>query len=257
MERNTIFITGAASGIGKETALLFSQKGWFVGLFDIDLAGLEQLQAQIGADRCCVKYLDVRDRQSVSEAIRFFTDVTDGAFNVLFNNAGIIEAGAIDEIDLEAHKRILDVNVWGVINCTVQALPFLKRSSPACIVNMSSASALYGHPFLSSYAASKMAVRSLTEGLDIALAKHRIKVCDLMPLWVHTNLAQHAADQWQGLDMQEVTITSSAVAEAVWKAIHGKRLHWLLGRKTHLYHVLGKILPSPLMRMTAHMILKE
>ena len=257
MNQKSIFITGAAAGIGRETALLFSQKGWYVGLFDIDEAGLDTLRSDIGEDKCCAQYMDVCDKESVHNALSFFTQHTKGTLDLLFNNAGIIYAGEIDEIDLDQHKRLVDINIWGVINCTVQALPYLKTTPGSQIINMSSASALYGHPFLTSYAASKMAVRSITEGLDIALKKYGIRVADLMPLWVKTNLAQNAAQQWKGLSMNEVQITTKTVANTVWKAASSSKLHWLVGAKTKFYHVLGKILPSPLMRFSARIILKE
>ena len=257
MSQKSIFITGAAAGIGKETALLFSQKGWYVGLFDIDEAGLSTLSQEIGPDHCCAKYMDVCDKDSVREALSFFSKHTEGRLDILFNNAGIIYAGEIDTIDLDKHKRLLDINVWGVVNCTVQALPYLKETSSSQIINMSSASALYGHPFLTSYAASKMAVRSITEGLDIALKKYDIKVSDLMPLWVKTNLAQDAVDQWNGLSMNEVHITTQKIAQTVWKAAHASKLHWMVGTMTRFYHVLGKLLPSPIMRFSARIILKE
>ncbi len=176
--------------------------------------------------------------------------------NVLFNNAGIIHAGDVDSISLTNHKKLLDINVWGVLNCTIQALPFLKKSKPATIVNMCSASAIYGHPSLTSYAASKMAVRSITEGLDIGLAKHGIKVCDLMPIWVKTDLAQNAASEWDGLKKNDVKISTQAVAKKVWQAVHGSRLHWLMGGETRFYNILTKILPNRITRMTARIILK-
>lgn len=257
MNQKSIFITGAAAGIGKETALLFSKKGWFVGLFDVDEAGLQTLRTEIGEAQCCAHVMDVCDKDSVHNALNFFTQHTNGTLDILFNNAGIIYAGEIDQIDLDQHKRLIDINVWGVINCTVQALPYLKATPDSHIINMSSASALYGHPFLTSYAASKMAVRSITEGLDIALNKYGIKVSDLMPLWVKTNLAQDAAHQWKGLTMNEVKITTQTVANTVWNAAHSSKLHWLVGAQTKFYHVLGKILPSPLMRLSARIILKE
>lgn len=257
MPPKNIFITGAAAGIGRETALYFAQKGWFVGLFDIDEAGLKAVSKEIGQDHCCTHPIDVRDEASVAAALSFFAKQTDGQMNVLFNNAGIVHAGDIDSISLANHKRLIDINIWGVLNCTIQALPFLKKSTPATIVNMCSASAIYGHPSLTSYAASKMAVRSITEGLDIGLAKHGIKVCDLMPVWVKTDLAQHAASEWDGLKKNDVKISTLAVAKKVWQAVHGNKLHWLMGGETRFYNILTKILPNRITRMTARIILKD
>ena len=257
MTSKTIFITGAAAGIGKETALLFARRGWYVGLFDIDEDALRPLAEIIGPDHCCAYPIDVRDIDSVLHALDYFSSQTGGRLNVLFNNAGIIVAGELDDIDLEAQKQLLDINIWGVLNCTQQAMPLLKASEPACVVNMSSASALYGHPSLTAYAASKMAVRSITEGLDIGLAKYGIKVCDLMPFWVNTSLAQNAADAWEGLKMKDVRLGPAQIAENVWKAVHGSRLHWLIGRETHAYNLLARLLPGFALRFFARTILKS
>ncbi len=256
MPRKNIFITGAAAGIGKETARLFVEKGWYVGLFDIDEAGLKALSTELGEANCCWHLLDVTDTQSVADAVAFFGQQTEQTMHVLFNNAGIIHAGDIDAISLAQHKQLIDVNVWGVLNCSIQALPLLKQTSGAAIVNMSSASALYGHPSLTSYAASKMAVRSITEGMDLGLAKHGIRVSDLMPIWVKTNLAQTAANEWKGLKSNDVKITPQAVAQRVWKAAHSKKLHWLMGAETYVYNFLGKIMPGGITRRTAAIITK-
>ena len=226
-------------------------------MFDIDEAGLGVLAEEIGETGCCAHLIDVRNESSVRDAIAFFAAQTGGQMNVLFNNAGIIHAGDIDSISLANHKRLVDVNIWGVLNCTIQALPLLKKTQPATIVNMSSASAIYGHPSLTTYAASKMAVRSITEGLDIGLAKHGIKVRDLMPIWVKTSLANTAATEWSGLKKRDVKITPQAVAHKVWQAVHGRRLHWLMGAETRFYNVLTKILPNSITRITARIILRD
>ncbi len=257
MPPKNIFITGAAAGIGRQTALLFAQKGWYVGLFDIDKNKLETLAREIGENKCCHYPVDVSDEDSVRNAIDFFGQHTDGAMNVLFNNAGIIHAGALDDIPLGNHRRIIDINFWGVINCTVQALPLLRKATAAAIVNMSSASALYGHPSLTTYAATKMAVRSITQGLDLALKQDNIKVCDLMPIWVKTSLAENAASEWSGLKSTDVKITPEKVAQTVWRAVHGGKLHWLMGGETRFYNFLNKLLPNRITRLTAGLILKD
>lgn len=257
MPPKNIFITGAAAGIGRQTALLFASKGWYVGLFDIDEAALESLAQEIGATQCCHHRVDVRDEVSVQNAIDFFGQHTGDTMNVLFNNAGIIHAGALDSISLDNHRRIIDINFWGVLNCTIQALPLLRKAKPATVVNMSSASALYGHPSLTTYAATKMAVRSITEGLDLALKQDQIKVCDLMPIWVKTSLADNAASEWSGLKSKDVKITPEAVAQTVWRAVHGGKLHWLMGGETRFYNLLNKLLPNRITRLTAGLILKD
>jgi len=249
MRQKAIFITGASAGIGKATALKFAQHGWFVGLYDIDAAGLKALAEEIGKD-CCYQVMDVADASSTQAAIDHFAKHANQQMHVLFNNAGVLDVGEFDEITLEAHKRIFEINVFGLIHCIHQALPLLKRSSPAQVINMSSASALYGHPLLTAYASSKMAVRSLTEGLEIALEKHGIRVCDIMPMYVKTGMVDNTISRWPGLKRKDIHLSPDDVANAVWHAATGKhQLHHLVGLDTKAFGVLGKIVPAKLTRL--------
>ena len=90
-----------------------------------------------------------------------------GELNILVNNAGILYSGAFENIDIKSHQRTININVNGVINGCHAALPYLKQASFARVINLSSASAIYGQADLISYSASKFAVRGITEGLDV------------------------------------------------------------------------------------------
>lgn len=255
MNKPSIFITGAGSGIGKEIALLFAQKEWFVGLYDIDEASVAALARDIGENHSCFGRLDVREEEDAKRCMEAFAAHTGGRMHVLVNNAGIIQAGAFDRIPGEAHRRVIDVNVWGVLNCTLQALPHLRNTPRAQVINISSASALYGHPALTAYAASKMAVKSITEGLDLAFRKEGIRVNDIMPMWVNAGVAHDASSQWTGVSTKQMRITPQKVAQTVWKATQRNKLHWLLGVDTWTYHLLGKVFPQFMTRFTARFIM--
>ncbi len=107
----SIFITGAAVGIGKATAELFAAKGWFVGLFDVDEDGLQTLKAQLGEDACMAMRMDVTDEASVNAAMTAFGERTGGRMQVLFNNAGILDTTAFAETHPDMPERIFMVNV--------------------------------------------------------------------------------------------------------------------------------------------------
>jgi len=222
---NTIFITGAAAGIGRETARLFAKQGWFVGLADRDRAGVESLRGELGADRSSTHIVDVTDIESVRAALAAFAARTGGMLHVLHNNAGILKIGPFEEISIEEHRRIVDINVTGAIHVVHAAFPYLKATPGAQVINMSSASASYGTPDLASYSASKHAIRGLTEALDIEWAHHDIRVTDLMPPFVNTGMLNTQAYRSQLVEKLGVNIGPEDVAKQVWAQVASPRLH--------------------------------
>src|SRR5271163_5119528 len=105
--RKSTFITGAASGMGRETARLFKQKGWFVGAYDVNVEGLRALEAELGADNCVVRRLDVTDKADYERALAEFGAATGGRMDILHNNAGIGVGGYFDELPFEEILRVV------------------------------------------------------------------------------------------------------------------------------------------------------
>jgi NAD(P)-dependent dehydrogenase (short-subunit alcohol dehydrogenase family) len=225
----SIFVTGAASGIGRETALFFADKGWTVGIFDVNESGLTSLGEQIGEDRCIRMRMDVTDFDSVKSAVSAFTDKTGGRMDILFNNAGILRMGTLETIPLADQGLTIDINLKGMLNCIYAALDVLKQTEDARIINMSSGSAAYGIPDLAVYSATKHAVRGLTEALNIEFEPFDIYVCDIMPGYVATPMVTDAAVQAKSVEKLGVNITTDEIAQLVWKAAHNKKIHWPLG----------------------------
>ena len=225
----SIFVTGAASGIGRETALFFAKQGWMVGIFDVNESGLASLGEQIGEDRCILQKMDVTDFDSVKSAIAAFTNKTDGKMDILFNNAGILRMGTFESIPLEDQCLIADINFKGILNCINASLDVLKQTEGSRIINMSSGSAAYGIPDLAVYSATKHAVRGLTEALNIEFEPFDIYVCDIMPGYVATPMVTDAPVQAKSVEKLGVNITADEIAQLVWKAAHNKKIHWPLG----------------------------
>jgi NAD(P)-dependent dehydrogenase (short-subunit alcohol dehydrogenase family) len=247
-----IFITGAASGIGRETALLFAQRGWRVGAVDIDEAGLARLAQDVGADRCLTGRLDVRDLAAYRERIAAFGAWTGGRLDALFNCAGIMRMGPFDQVTIEDHLLTVQVNVIGVLHGVHAALDLLKATPGSHIVTMGSASGFYGVPDLATYSASKFFVRGLTEALNIEFERHGITVTDLMPLYVDTPMVRTQEYRAGSLETFGARLTPRQIAEVVWKAVHGKKVHWVPGALLKTLRYLGDAFPfvsKPTMKM--------
>lgn len=231
MEKKTILITGAASGIGRETAVFFAKKNWFVGIFDVNESGLQSLEADIGPSRCFWRVMDVSDSDSVKSGIDAFARKTGGRLDVLLNNAGILKFGLFENVDLTTHLKIVDVNFKGCLSCVHHSLPYLKQTPGARIINMSSMSSLYGVPELAVYSATKHALSAMTESLNIELEPYGIYVCDIKPPYVNTPLLKGGENvkSMQVVQLLGGRIKPEKIAGIVWKAARRKRLHWNIG----------------------------
>jgi len=195
-ERKAIFITGGGSGIGRAIGEYFAGRGWFVGLGDIDDAGMTETQARIGSGFTYARKFDVRDRAGWTEALEAFSIASGGRIDVVANNAGIPLGGSLDTNTTEEIERCLDINLKGVLFGAQAALPHLKKTAPgSCLLNTASAAGIYGTGGASVYSATKFGVRGITEALDAEWAEFGIKVRDLMPGFIDTPLLDHAPNQ--------------------------------------------------------------
>jgi NAD(P)-dependent dehydrogenase (short-subunit alcohol dehydrogenase family) len=248
----SIFITGAASGIGRETALLFARRGWRVGAVDLDEGGLARLAGEIGEDRCLTARLDVRDLADYRERIAAFGAWTGGRMDALFNCAGIMRMGPFEAVPAAEHVRTVEVNVVGVLHGIHAAFELLKATPGSHIVSMGSASGFYGVPDLATYSASKFFIRGLTEALNLEFERHGITVTDLMPLYVDTPMVRSQEYRAGSLKTFGARLTPQQIAGIVWKAVQGKKVHWVPGALLKTLSYLGNALPflsRPTMRL--------
>lgn len=249
-----MFITGAASGIGRAVARRFVAHGWFVGLYDVDAEAVTALHEDFGTYRSCAQPIDVTAPRAVQEAIDQFADRTGGRMDVLFNSAGVLTVGRFETIDLAVHHHVIDVNLTGILNCTHLAFPLLRSTTGARVVNMSSAAAAYGTPELATYSASKHAVRGLTEALHLEWAEHDIHVCDVMPPYVNTPMTRNAA-RARSMDAMGIDLTAEDVVRVVERAVLGpRRVHWPVGRSYRWLYRLIDWLPSAFYRRIMQLV---
>ena len=200
-------ITGAGSGIGRASALLFAAEGAKVAIADIDTAGAtatrELVDAAGGTARTyAVEVTDPASTQALAAAV-----VADaGRIDVLFNNAGIAGVGLLHETSVELWDRVMAVNVRGVFLVARAVLPFMIEAGRGSIINMSSTIAEIGLANRAPYAASKGAVLALTRQMQADYAMHGIRVNALLPGTIHTPfvdryLAESYDDPTAGLEV--------------------------------------------------------
>ena len=238
----TVFITGAAQGIGLATAKRYASQGWFVGLYDINADGLDVLLRSGDFPNACGKSCDVTRRGSIEEAFEHFSSHTGGRLDLLVNNAGVLSSGKFEEIDPAAHELIIDVNIRGLTNVAQLAFPLLQQTPDSCLVNLCSASSIHGVPLLAVYSASKYFVNGLTEALHIEWAAHDIRVTSVKPPVINTAMG-HQLDpsltEKMGVNMQ-----AEDVAEAIEMAAGSSRVGHVLGSSARMWSWLDKLLPE-------------
>ncbi|MCG8392247.1 MAG: SDR family oxidoreductase [Pseudomonadales bacterium] len=249
-----ILITGAASGIGLAAAKRFHQQGWQVGLTDVNETALTKLAREL--EGSWHRRLDVTDMVACEHACRDFTN--GNGLDVLFNCAGILRMGQFEKLTADQHKQIIDINVTGLINMSLAAHPWLLESKAPAVINMSSASALYGVPHLASYSASKFAVRSLTEALNIEWGRQGIRVVDIMPPFVKTPMLDEAEFRAPVVDRMGVNLTAEDIADKVWEAANEKvPVHNPVGLTFKLLKLLDKALPSASTRLLMNFLSRD
>ena len=133
--QKSIFITGAASGLGREVARYFANVGWFVGLADVNEKGLDETAALLPAGQWSRHRLDVTDRAQWKAAVADFAKHTNGHMTVLFNNAGIVTQGNAETVADDVWQNTLDTNVTAVWRMCRLVIPHMRRQGKGAIVN--------------------------------------------------------------------------------------------------------------------------
>lgn len=252
--RKAIFVTGGASGIGRAIAIRFAREGWFVGLGDLDQAGMAETEKLLPGGYAYSHAFDVADRQAWDEALRIVSVAAGGRIDVVANNAGISLGGPLEEYAQDEIDRILDVNLKGAIYGAQAAYSYLKETAPgSCLINTGSAAALFGMANQSLYGATKAGLRSLTESLDAEWAPDGIRVRSLMPSFIDTRLLQNTPNRKRNRAIREAVVEAGLeftpveeVAEAAWQAASGDKLHHVVGKTARRMRLLAKWAPGAL-----------
>lgn len=260
-EQKTIFVTGAGSGIGRATAQLFAERGWFVGLFDVNPQGLEETAASLPEGQRISMVFDVRERAGWTRAVEAFGQATGRRMHVLFNNAGVGRGGWIEDMTEEDIDLVLDVNLKGVINGVVACLPLLRETPGARVVNTASVAGIFGAPRMAVYVATKFAVRGLTEALDVEFSRYGVRVASLMPWFIDTAILNNVGGQQTNRSFRDQLIENKTpiypvrmAAERAWDAAHGNALHYMVGKEAERARFAARFFPGMMNKRLKQML---
>lgn len=206
-------ITGASSGIGDASARLLAQEGVHVVLAARRRERLDSLAAELG-NAASVIETDVADMAQVRA---LFDHVRErfGGLDLLFNNAGVGIHAKFENSDPDDWKKMIDANLYGVLNCTQAAIPLLRGREGAMISSVSSVGGRYGVENWSVYSATKFAVVGFHDALRKELGPERIRVSVIEPGAVWTEFGHNVSEAMKNRREQLDALTSESIAQAL------------------------------------------
>ncbi|WP_424495192.1 SDR family oxidoreductase [Salinimicrobium sp. GXAS 041] len=259
--KKTIFITGASSGIGKETAKYFVKKGWNVAASMRSPEKEEALKSIPGIKLYRLDVTSKEDLQNIASVVlKDFPKI-----DVLFNNAGYGAVGAFEKASNEEIRAQFEVNVFGVMNLIKEFIPVFREQKHGIIINTSSVVGRFTVPLYSLYCSSKWALEGFSEALQYELKQFNIKVKLVEPAAIKTDFHGRSLkvvknEKVQGYDEMEDRILSGmrrrndkasgpeVVAKTVFKAAtdNSNKLRYSTGKGAGIVLKARKFLPTRL-----------
>ena len=253
-----VVVTGAGSGIGRETALAFARRGALVLCTDINAeaaASTASIIIREGGDALSRK-CDVSNTRSM-EALANYVEKELGAPDILINNAGIGLSGSLLDTSVKDWQQVLGVNLWGVIHgCRLFARQMVDNGKAGHIVNVASAAAFLPSRMLPAYATSKSAVLMFSECLRAEMAEHNIGVSAICPGIIDTPITRSTrfvgvADEEQSRRREDAAklyqrraYTPDRVAQAIVEAVQNNRAVVPVSPEARGMQWLGRFTPS-------------
>ncbi|MBF6613362.1 MAG: SDR family NAD(P)-dependent oxidoreductase [Chloroflexi bacterium] len=251
LDQQVVVITGASSGIGRETALRLAGRGAKLVLSARREDSLDELVNEIKAQGGAAistpadvsLYQDVE--VLVGEAVK-----TYGRIDTWVNNAGVLLVSEFEHADLEEARRVFDVNFWGEYYGCKAVLPVMKEQGGGTIINVTSVTGKRGLPLMSVYSASKAALNVFTETLRTELMGSNIEVCLVLPATIDTPLYQHARSK-EGVAPRPAPpiYPSSEVAKAIEKVAASPRRLTYAGSAGQFFVIVNTLMPGVLDRV--------
>ncbi|MCV7285886.1 SDR family oxidoreductase [Mycolicibacterium wolinskyi] len=247
-----VFITGGARGVGEEVARRLRKKGAKLVLTDLDEAPLTALAAELGDEHVMTALADVRDLPAMQKAADAAVE-RFGGIDIVLANAGIASFGSVMQVDPEAFKRVIDVNVVGVFNTVRATLPaVIDRRGYVLVV--SSLAAFTSAPGLAAYHASKAGAEYFANTLRLEVAHLGVDVGSAHMSWIDTPLVQDAkADLSTFREMLakmpgplKQTTTVAKCGEAFVKGIEGRKKRIYCPDWVGLFRWIRPVVATPL-----------
>jgi short-subunit dehydrogenase len=249
--RDKVFVvTGGANGMGRQVALLLVAKGARVAVVDVDVAGLKETAALTApqAGRISTHMVDVAERSATS-ALPDAVVAAHGAVDGLVNVAGIIHRFArLNDLEFGEIERVLNINLYGVLNVTKAFLPHLLKRPTAHITIVSSMASYAPVPGQAIYGASKAAVKMLAEGLNSELRDTNVRVSVVFPGAVKTDIAVNSGamtpDENEATARSMRMLPSTVAAAKIVRGIEKDSRRVFVGLDALLLDKLNRLTPA-------------
>jgi NAD(P)-dependent dehydrogenase (short-subunit alcohol dehydrogenase family) len=256
IDQQVVVITGASSGIGRETALRLASKGARVVVSARREESLDELIAQIrsAGGEATSAPADVSVYSDV-EALANQAVTAYGRIDTWVNNAAVLLIAEFVNAELDEARRLFDVNFWGVYHGCRAALPIMLKQGYGTIINVSSVEARRPLPLSSAYSASKAAVNGLSEALRSELTGTGIEVCIVMPATIDTPLFQHSRSK-EGYAAKPFPpiYPPSEAARAIEKCAVSPQRQIFAGPAGQVFSASNTLMPNTLDRVLAGVI---
>jgi len=215
----TVIVTGASSGIGRETAREFAKQGANVVLASRNREKLEAIAADIGGAASVIP-VDVTERLSVAALVRRTVEEYD-AIDVLINNAGVGLFAPIVDGNLDNARHLFEANFWGAVNCIQAVTPYMTSQRRGHIVNVSSVAGHISPPHMGMYSASKHALAAVSDSLRVELSGNGIGVSTIYPGLTETSFMENMLQEVDAPAIPPIArfVSSAAVARRIVQAV--------------------------------------
>ena len=223
-KNKVVLITGASSGIGKESAIEFAKLGANVILVSRTKEKLEQVADELKKFNVTILVCqcDVSKKDQVKEMSKTVLEKFDSV-DILVNNAGFAIYGSVHDLSIDDIESQMETNYFGMVYCIKYFLPLMLEKKSGHIVNVASVAASFGLPGIASYCASKFAMLGFSEGLKHELKNSGVGITVVSPIMVRTNFFEHPSFEKMP-KFFPTSLSSKTVAKAILKAANSPRL---------------------------------